>query len=198
VGVEIISQLSNKIEIEFLIPPHENNDELDKIERRIYYILKETFSELIKAIDNNFKIFSDASYDYHDNITKFINYYLRELHLSKKTDYEKKAGYSFYALLDTLVDKIRHLCESIEINGCNDKIKNYLQQIFDIVLGEYDLIISNKTMTNELITKRYKLKEKIESEKFTLKEYKVISEILFYLETLNISSEYMLAKYLKK
>ena len=33
-------------------------------------------------------------------ITKFINYYLRELHKSNKTAEEKKVGYAFYFHLD--------------------------------------------------------------------------------------------------
>jgi hypothetical protein len=49
-----------------------------------------------------------------------------------------------------------------------------------------------------LMQKRYKLKDTINSDKFTFKEYKVLSELAFYLESFNISSEYLLARMMNK
>lgn len=198
VGAEIISQTSNKIEIECLIPQTESDDELDKIERRIYYILKETLNELALAMNKNFSVFSNAVYDYHDNVTKFINYYLRELYLSKKSEYEKKTGYAFYLLMETLIDQIRHLCESIDENGCSEKARTYVKDIFQIFLDEYNMIITNRNDLPELMQNRYKLKSRMKAEKFTVKDIKVISEILFYLETFNISSEYLFVREMAK
>jgi hypothetical protein len=100
--------------------------------------------------------------------------------------------------METLVDQIRHLCESIDENGCSEKIKIYTKEIFQIFLDEYNMIVTNKNDLPALMQNRYKLKSRMKGEKFTLREYKVISEILFYLETFNIFSEYLFVRAMEK
>lgn len=195
VGAEIVSQSATKTEIECFIT--EKTKELDKIEKRIYFLLKETTDQLLEATKGNFKEFNETLYDHHDNITKFINYFLRMLYESDRSEEEKKAGYAFYTFIDTMVDKIRHLGEKIEMFGCTPKIKKYLQEVLGVFYGQFDAL-GKKQLSPQVIEERYKLKKRIDKENLSIKELRVLQEIYIFLETINVFSEYIIAKNLSK
>ena len=77
-------------------------------------------TQLIEAIGPNYSKFHDISYDLHDNVVRFINYFLRELHKSDLTESDKEVAYSFYNMLDNMVDKVRHVSEKINEFGCSN------------------------------------------------------------------------------
>ncbi len=191
IGAEIISQSSTKTEIKCFVT--EENPDLGQIEKRIYFLLKETTDELLNAIDNTYEEFHGTIYNHHDNIIKFIHYFLRELHASDKSEELKNEAYSFYILLDTLVDKLRHLSEKIDAYGCTAKVKKYLEEIFIFFYEQFQLL-DGKIKYGELIEKRYALKKKIDDENFTVKELQVLPETNLFLEVINNFIEYSVIK----
>jgi len=195
VGAEIISQSSTKTEIEVFAT--EEFPDLDKIERRIHFLLKETMDELLDAVGKDYKHFHESVYDHHDNIVKFINYFLKVLYKSDRSGDEKKFAFSFYILIDHIVDKIRHVSEKIEKYGCSSKVKKYLAEIFDIFYEELKLV-AKKQVPKSLMEKRYRLKEKIDSDSFTVKDLKVMYEVMIMLDTIAESEEYIISKNLEK
>lgn len=195
IGAEIILQTPKKTEIECFL--NNDNEDLEKIEKRIYFLLKDTFNELINSIGDNFSEFNDLAYDYHDNIDKFINYFLRKLDSSDKSEEEKKVAYSFYSFISTLVDNIRHISEKINKYGCSEKMKNYLEEIFEVFI-ELFVFLHKGHITKEITKKRYDLIEKINNEDLTANELWVFSEASIFLDTLNAFNEYSIVKALNE
>jgi len=182
IGMEIVFQTVNMTELYCLIS--EKDDELDKIERRIYYLIKESFQELLASIDKDFSKFCHIAYDHHDNIVKFILYYLRTLDQSDKSIGEKKALYSLYLLIDKQIDQFRHICDVINQLGCTFKIKNLLKEIIEFNYEMFSMLQRGK-VSNELITKKYLLIQKIDKTKYTKEEVKIILEAKFLVMILN-------------
>ena len=194
IGAEIISQSSTKTEIECFVT--EEKPDLDKIEKRIYFLTKETTNEMLQAIGPNYHDFHITMYDHHDNITKFINYFLRELYKSNRSEDEKKIAYAFYTIYDNLVDKLRHISEKIDRFGCTTKLKGYIEEIFDFFYEGFKLL-NKKQLSQEFIKTRYDIKERINKESFTAKELRVLAEAVVFLDTLNELTEYILLKSLE-
>ncbi len=195
VGSEIISQTSSKTEIECLVT--EKQQDLNKIQKRIYFLIKETFSEILNAVNEDYATFHDSIYSHHDHIAKFINYYLRELIASDTPAAEKHMSYSLYMIIDKLIDKIRHISEKIHEYGCSKKIHNHLGQIFEIISDQF-LSLYKQEYTRDLVKKRYNLVKKIEKEKYTPSELQVISEAKIFLDTINDFTELIVCQNLKK
>lgn len=182
IGMEIISQTSNQTELRcFLL-----NEERDpnKIEKRIFYLIKDAFDEFLASLDNNYPEYLDNVQDYHANITKFITYYLRVLNSSDKSEDEKLLLYSLYCLIDKIIDKFRHLNEAIEKYGCSKRIKLILVEQFNLFMNYFDALHKRK-FSGELSKQRYGLKWKIDKSNYTLNEFKVISEIKILLDITN-------------
>lgn len=191
VGAEIVSQTVTKTEIRCFVA--EENIDIHKIEKRIYFLIKETFEDLLNSIGHEYSEFHDMIYENHDNITKFVNYFLRTLYESDKSDIEKKMGFALYTFMDHLADKIRHLSEKINKYGCSDNVKKYLRKMIDLFLEAFNLASGTK-VKEDVINKRYKLKDDIEKEKFNVKELKVIDEIKTMLDYFNYIQEYIYSK----
>lgn len=191
IGVEIVSQSSTKTEIECFVT--EESPDLNKIEKRILFLLKETTNELLEAIGPKYYKFHETIYDHHDNVVKFINYFLRSLYDSDLGEDEKKLAFVFYSVIDQIVDKLRHLSEKINEYGCTPTVKRYLEEIFEIFYEEFNLL-NKRQLSQELIKKRYALKRKINKEKFSIKEFKVLVEVNILLDTMNEFTEYLIAK----
>ncbi len=193
IGVEIVSQTDKRTEMAcFILKDLEN---LKTIERRIYFLLKETINSLMNAIDKDFLEFDKYIYDHHDNIVKFINYYLRVIDRLTFNENEKKQIYAFYIIMDKLVDKVRHLSNKIAEYGCTSKVKYYLKDVFGIFFALFNNFYLVK-FDSKLIEERYKLMAKIDAESFTIKEMRVIKEIDLFLNVINDFSETILLKQL--
>ncbi|MBI4154456.1 hypothetical protein HY498_00005 [Candidatus Woesearchaeota archaeon] len=174
VGAEIISQTSNKVIIEFFIA--DGQIDFDKIEKRIFFLIKETLNDLFQATEKEFKLFHDTIHERQDNIIKFINYYLRELNFANWSDYKKKIVWSSMIVLEQIVRKIRYLSEDINKFGCTSKIKNYIKESFDLLSKQFDLIYNTKDI-HKIKEMSNDLRERIENDQFNRKEAYIISEL---------------------
>ncbi|MCA9459411.1 MAG: hypothetical protein KC550_02570, partial [Nanoarchaeota archaeon] len=196
IGAEIISQTSNKTEIECFL--HDDEQKLEKIEKRIFFLIKETISELLINIENKtFSNFNENVYEYHDNITKFINYYLRMLDSSNKSESEKKIAYTFYETIDIIIDKIRHISEKINKHGSSKNINIYIEKMFNLLFDMFTSLHKEK-LSKELISKRYELVKKFENEKFESKDIYILSDIKIIFDIINKFSQYIIIKNLEK
>ncbi|MGM5488726.1 MAG: AbrB/MazE/SpoVT family DNA-binding domain-containing protein, partial [Nanobdellota archaeon] len=99
IGMEITSHTKGKIVIQSLMSQDEAA-KIDVIKRRIYYLVKEYLEEFISAMDGDFAAFHAKNYDYHDNIVKFICYYLRLLHFSEIPSELKSRLFGLYTIID--------------------------------------------------------------------------------------------------
>jgi len=190
-GMEIVNQTDSKTEIEsFIVDEHSN---LDTIGRRIYFLMKETINEIFTSIGPEFDRFEDTMYDRHDNITKFINFFLRELYVSNVSEDEKKVAYAFYSQLDMLVDKLRHICEQIKKRGCSEKAKKHLKTIFDI-FDSYFGWFKNKNISRSSIVARYNFKKTLDDDRLSADDLHIIKEAYIFLESLNLFAEYSLVR----
>jgi len=190
IGLELVSQTSTKSELACFFSS--DTQDINTIEKRIYFLIKETIEEMMEAIKGNYADFHKTMYDHHDNIAKFIHYYLRKLDSSDKNEEEKKFLYALYTIIDKLVDKLRHLSEQIEKHKCSPKVQKYLKEIFDFL---YELFTSlhKKEFKQELVEERYKLIKRIEKESFALNELKVLSEVRIFLDVINDFSHAIVA-----
>ena len=152
-------------------------------------LIKEFLDEFVSAINNDFKKFHLKSYDYHDNIAKFSNYYLRLLLFSELPENKKTSLSELFVVVDKMIDKVRHTSERInEMKKITSKIKKYIKEIFGFFIEEFDAVLKKNYSLKELdalIKKRYAVVKKINSEKFTDAEIKVISECKILLDTIN-------------
>lgn len=182
IGMEIVSQTNKRTELSCFILNQNLN--LEVIEKRIYHLLHETLQELLEAMNNDFTEFYKTIYDHHDNIIKFMYYYLRVLDCSHKTEEEKKALFAFYMKIDFILDKIRHVTERIQQYGSTSRLKKILKEIFDYFLESFMVMYKGK-LSREWVAKRYQLFRKVTAIPFTFEEHMVISEIKIMLDTMN-------------
>lgn len=194
IGMEIVSQSRNRTELHCFLLDEEKD--LNKIEKRIFFLLKDIVSEFFQSL-NNHEEFHKSIYDHHDSITKFITYYLRALDQSEKNEEEKKQLYSLYMIIDKLLDKFRHLNEMVCKYGCSNKVKKHLEEIFDLLFEQFSAL-HKSNLPPELVTKRYNLVRKIENHKYSLNEVKVINEVKIFLDTINDFSRAIIIKQLSE
>ncbi|MBI5392767.1 hypothetical protein HZA96_02765 [Candidatus Woesearchaeota archaeon] len=195
IGMEIVSQTNNKTELACFIL--KDMQELQVIEKRIYFLLKETIDELLQAIDKDYHYFHQGMYDKHDSIIKFLYYYLRTLDSSDKSEDEKKTLYALYMTIDHVIDKIRHLSEKIDENGYTTQVKKHIEEIFALFCDFFNTLHKGK-ISKEVVAKRYQLVKKIESAEYTLKEFKIISEIKILLDFMNDFYHVLVAREVEK
>ncbi|PIN73080.1 hypothetical protein COV20_06260 [Candidatus Woesearchaeota archaeon CG10_big_fil_rev_8_21_14_0_10_45_16] len=182
IGMEIVSQTRNMTEIRCFLLDKEKD--LRTIEKRIYFLFKGIMEEFLQSLDHNHKEFYQNIYEHHDTITKFVTYYLRVLDQSEKTEEEKKQLYSLYLTIDKMMDKFRHLNQSIDQYGCTPTTKNMLKDIFELVY-EFFTAYHKGRITAELVAKRYALMRKSISSDYSPEELRVVNEIRIFLDSIN-------------
>lgn len=205
IGMEIISQTKNKIILQSFIT-HEEPKKVNVVQNRIYFLLKEFLDEMLNAARNNYAKFRERASDYHDNITKFIYYYLRLLNVSDMPEAHKARLTALYIVIDKIVDKLRHVSEKIStMKHITTKTTHHLKKIFDYFIEQFMLVHKENIPLldiNNLVKKRYLIVNALEKETFTLEEYKTIAEARLLLDTLNDFNETYVAlrmeKYIKK
>jgi len=141
---------------------------LERIEKRIYFLIKEMINAVLNEEYSKEEL-TEKMYLHHDNIAKFINYYLRELQSIDGELFQKQNLYSLYMTIDKIIDKIRHFSERIEENGLSAKTKKYAKEIFEM-LDKMFVCLHKKKFDLEMVRERYLLVKKIQKENFTLKE----------------------------
>lgn len=200
IGMEIVSQTKNRIILQSLISKEECK-KLDVLLSRIYFLINETFQEFIQAMEGDFLLFESKVYDMHDNIVKFINYYLRLLNFSDQADELKVRLFGIMIVIDKLVDKIRHCAEAVvNVKNPSDKIKNFLSDIFALIIGQFDMILKKKITieeVNKLIEWRYKIIHQIKKEKFTNEEMTIVQECNIFLHSIVDFVETYVATHIK-
>ena len=195
IGADVISQTSNKTEIECFIS-NEKQD-IAKIEKRIYFLVKETMNELFESIGKNYSQFHNEIISHHDNIVKFINYFLRELVHSDFNEDEQKVAYSFYIIMDKLVDSLRDLSGMLDKYGSNAKTTGYIKEAFDIFYASYEMVDKVK-ISQEVAKTRRAFLTKIKNEKLTQKEFYITSELEVFMDIINEFVEYAIIKDLSR
>lgn len=205
IGMEIVSKTKNRIVLQSLMTEKETG-KIDVVQKRVYFLIKEFFDEFLSSMDDGFSAFHEKCYDYHDNIAKFLYYYLRLLHFSDLPDEKKARMFGLFIIIDKIIDKVRHASERVnEMKTITPKIKKCVREIFSLFLEQFDLIFKKNYRMEDLealIKKRYALVKKVEAEKFNDAELKVIGESKIILDTINDFSETFVAlnaeKYVKE
>lgn len=195
IGMEIVAQTKNMTELHCFLLEEEKN--LDRIEKRIFFLFKDTIEEFLLSLDKDHAEFHRNVLEHHDNIGKFINYYLRVLDQSDQSEEEKKQLYSLYMIIDKLLDKFRHVNDKIHQHGCNLRVKKMLKEIFELMNEQFAALHKGK-IGREISTKRYELVKKIERTEYRLPELEVLSEARIFLDTLNDFSRAIIVKGLSR
>ncbi len=182
IGMEIVAQTASMTELHCFISQEEKD--IGQIEKRIFFLWKDAIDELLHHIEKDTPLSYQEIYEQHDNIIRFITYYLRMLGQSALPEEEKRQRFAFYMIFDKVLDKYRHLGNRIEQYGCSKKVKKYLEDIFKLVQDLF-LMMYKQEADMELIKRRYDLVERIVKEKFTVEELRVMAEADIFLNILN-------------
>jgi|GEM_PF-2838057 len=191
IGAEVISQTQKSSEIRCFAV--EDTPDLEKIEKRIYFLLKESIRELLESIDGDFSNFQQTVYAHHDNVTKFTSHYLRVLHTANQTEERTKMAYAIHQSIDILVDRLRYITNAITKHGCSKKTKKMLEEIFDLFFNYFSLI-SDTTKWKQLLEQKYKVKEKIDKGKWTVNDMQVIAQAVPFIDLHTHFMEYGISK----
>ncbi len=191
VGSEIVSQTPKQTKIECLVSA--SDQDLERIEKRIYYLFKELLDEILAKAKKGVHGFYDEVYAMHDNILKFTNYLLRELEASDRPLVEKQLTYSVFMVVDKLVDKARHVVEKIILFGKTEKVDDLLKRIFEVFEGHF-LALHAGEFPSHILAKRYMLVREIRQGSFTPEELQVLMEANHFLDVLNEFVELVIAK----
>lgn len=198
IGAEIISQTSEKTTIEFLTD--DNERDLNAIRDRIFFLLEELINELSESIKSNkIKQLNNDIYSYHDNIVRFIDYFLRKLNHSKIPESEKRTLVSMYLFIDKIIDKVRHITRKLAKNPkkCSPKIEKYISETFNSFLKllnstkEKDF---SKTVNLMMETDLYKIKENLEKESVNSFEASIFGDLDWVVRGTQFIVEYALTK----
>jgi len=182
IGMEVVSQTKKMTELHCLLLAEQKD--IEKIEKRIFFLFKDIMEEFIESLHEKHHEFHENVYEHHDNIGKFIAYYLRVLDQSEKSEEEKKHLFSLYMIIDKMMDKFRHVNEMIHAHGCTPRVKKVLKEIFELIY-EHFAALHKKKISRELITQRYGLVRKVEGANYTLPELKVVNEVKIFLDVIN-------------
>ncbi len=190
IGMEIVAQTPNMTEIRvFLV---HQDEKLGKIERRVYYMFKESVGEFLQELDHYTERTFQNSYDSHDNITKFITYYLRSLNTSGRPIEERNMSFVIYWVIDKILDKFRHVNDMISKYGTTKRVRKLLKDIYKIFFEFFDALFTGK-FDQTLITKRYNLVKRIEKE-YSTDELRVIAEAKVILDSMNDFARMVIVK----
>lgn len=188
IGMEVFSQTSSKMVLQSLL----HGEDLEKIEpvrNRIFFLIKELLDEFRQAMDHEFSTFHSVMDMRHENIVKFINYYLRLLNFSKLPEEQKSRLFSLFTLISLVLDKLRHTSSKVnEMKHITDKVKQRLGSIFSFFIEQFDAVLQKNYSLEDLgalIKKRYDIVHALNQERFTLEESKVILESNLLLNTIN-------------
>jgi phosphate uptake regulator len=190
IGAEIISQSDNVTEIELL--SMEKEFDLEKIERRIFSIIKNTLEQLHHAIRReNPAVFCDQIEIYHDHLHRYIHYLARSLDLVDLSFAEKQACLSFYMEIDQVIDRLRDMGLIIKdgitkVDGANIKL------VMDHFLSYWDILDDPEQMDKILVVHR-EIKRGLYSKRNGGQKL-LIGFLFFFIHTINSFSYYGFTK----
>jgi len=179
IGLEIISHSKNRIVLENLITKEEC-EKIEIVRKRIYFLIKEFMNDFYIGMKENFNKFSEKADYYHTNITKFIYYYLRLLRAADIEEETKVRLFGLYMMVIKVKHKLRHVNERLlEMKKITPKIREHLKMIFDLFLEELENYHKENITLEKiegLASNRYKAVKKINTEKYTVEEARVIGD----------------------
>ncbi|MFC1723070.1 hypothetical protein ACFL0V_02945 [Nanoarchaeota archaeon] len=184
IGLDIIHKEKGKLVLQCFVS--EDNKKIETIEKRIFYMLIEFMHQIIENLED-FKEFHKKTYEIHDNIAKFTEYYQRIIIHSDRHIGVKASAYSLIAFIDKLTDLLRYTCDEIEKQGrVTKKVKEVLADLFDLAETYYKFFYGiDKITGKEMTEKRYKVRHKVYDEKYSISEYRIISQAEFILHINN-------------
>lgn len=188
IGMEITSQTATRTEIGcFLV---EREQELNTIERRIYYLIRETLLEMNAAMKESYESFHATSYEQHNNVVKYVNYAIRLLHTAERGERTHRA--IAFKAIDKLLDNMRHLSNAIATHGVTPRVREQIQLITAAVTEEVERFVNN-TLSSADVAKRYELIAGAKKAKWKENELPVLHAALAMLEHLETLVEGQLA-----
>lgn len=178
IGMEIISEKEAAIVLKCFTAI--SKEETQSIQRRIFLLMKEFMERILSG--NSFD-----EQEAHDQTAKFINYYLRMLHLDLDMQYqEKQLLYSFFTVQDKISDCLRHCAQEINKKKIEKETQQVLKEIFTFYNELYLLFYQfEKKQHAEFIKKRYVLLNTIKEKKRSLADMKLLYEAKFILDCVN-------------
>lgn len=178
IGVEIVSEKETSFVLKCFIAV--SREETTGIQRRIFLLLKEFMGKIIRG-----EQFDEQQE--HDQIVKFINYYLRILHLDLELHYkEKQLFYSFFTIQDKISDCLRHCAQEIKGKKIMTETLQTVGEIFSFYDDLYNLFYRfERSQQQNIVKKRYSLLIKIKENKRSVQDMKLLYEAKFILDCLN-------------
>jgi len=170
----------------------EDVEKLDVVLHRLFFLIKEYLEEFEKSMGKEFGQFHVKSYDYHDQIARFTNYYLRLLQRSSIPDAKKGRLFSLLVVVDKMMDKVRHASDQVEERHPGKPVHQRIKGIFDLFLEQFEMIMNMKLTpldVEDIVKRRYRLVQELQKVKFTLDELRVMSEVVILLDTSNDFTE---------
>ena len=125
IGLEVVQQREDFCALKDLSGV--SQDELDSSTKRIFYLLKDAFNDVVIAIKEKKYSRLETIEEKHDTITKFISYCLRILN-KRPQESIKHANGMYHALcsLDTTTDMLKYFSRDVrleKIDFSNESIK---------------------------------------------------------------------------
>ena len=150
----------------------------------------------------DFKKFNETMYERHDNVVKFALHLSRIVHLSDKSEDEKTQTLAVIDSIHKTMDKLRHTSMRVaEMKKITPKIKSILSEIFAFYISQFDVILKkdyNLKDLDDMIKRRSDLVNKVNSEKLTPEEARVLSDCKILLDTFNEFTSYYAAMHLSE
>jgi hypothetical protein len=149
--------------------------------------------EILAAVGKDFKEFHPRVYERHDQVTKFINFFLRQIFFSKRSTVEKRLAFVFYAQMDVLMDKVRHMSDKILEYGCSKPCLALLEDVFAWFADMLALVRKGEWNT-PIMHRRYALKRRIDEGDWSKGDIRVLAEALFFIDNNTFAAQYALIR----
>jgi len=186
IGMEIMQKNDDKVLIQFIIKV-EDYDKMESINLRVYFLIKEMIHEFQGSLKNRVNLIKKAQ-EYHESITRLLLYHSRLLNYSNISQDKKLRLFQFYSILDILIGKIRNMSQKImETKNISAKVLIFLRDIFSLFEEQLDIVYkkTNTMRVEELIKDRYSMVNKLDKQKLTDADWRIISESKIFLDLIN-------------
>jgi phosphate uptake regulator len=181
IGLEITEKKPGRIVLQCFMSREEIGS-IDRVERRIFYMIKQFMDDIIETPG---KLDGD---ELHDRIAKFCEYYMRVVVFSDMDTDKKMVRYQIVHALDKTLDFLRYLCNALAKNKPSKKVIEFLADTFVLFDMFYRFYYGIEGMTSrKVVDFRYKMIYRLRHDKWTLNEYKLLSEVYYIL---NINNEF--------
>ena len=201
VGYEIVQQKENFCIIKNL--SKSSIQEFDSVLRRIFLLLNDTSSDLVKgAKEINLQLIQSIE-EKHDSITKFVSYCLRLLNKQGYSNHRKTLSlYNIISNIDSIIDVLKNAGRDLQV--LNRKLDSKTIRIFDLVNESIHLystfffkfdLIKSKSMhksRDEVVELLFKYQTKIQPDELVLiSRLEHAFELLIVIKVARVGIEYL-------